>query len=63
VSIPPEDNDYYEKRIREELDLIQEDFDSIKKRSGESIRLFLEMLAQKLGTTVDKLLEFFGPFF
>ena len=63
MSMTQEEREYYEHRISEELRLMNEDWESIKQRGVNSVRMALEYIARRIGLAIEKMMEFFGPLF
>jgi len=58
-----EDYDYYNRRLQEELDNLNMDFQRLKDLAFESFMAYLSAAAERIGIALDKLLELFGPLF
>jgi hypothetical protein len=60
---PPEDYEYYNQRLQEELEKLQVDLQSIRKLAVESLIAFIYSIAERIGLATDRFLELFGPLF
>ena len=60
---PSEDYEYYNQKLKEELENLEVDLQNIKKLAIESLIAFIYQVAEKIGLATDKFLEWFGPLF
>jgi len=60
-SLTKQEKEYYARKAREELALLNEDLRSIELRSNESFQAILRQIAAKIGCLVEDLLEILQP--
>lgn len=59
----PEDFEYYSRRLQEEFERLETDVGNIKRLARESLFAFLREVAEQIGLTLEKFLDWFGPLF
>lgn len=56
-----EDREYYEQKLNDELEQINENLISIKEKAFDSFMRIVRYLSHRLNCTIEDIMNFFGP--